>query len=219
MSRKLWRSRWSILKVSFISLNIWLAIAGYYSNRPLRVDDFLLLTVVVDEILHGLIAIMVNIPIVYVLYREKRSIHVILFPAIIGIWLDLDHAVAAGSLNINAMLSLGSRPPTHSVLFAIIFSILAMFFSENPLVALAAFTSILSHLIHDVATGGTVPIFYPMLSVDHESILWLRGEWELMIYTFLLWSTTFFTLWFNNNSRRRCMEKTLYILGEVRRSR
>src|SRR5690242_10164464 len=42
-----------------------------------------------------------------------------------GILIDLDHAVAARSLNPFNMMSIGTRPPTHSLVAAVLFGIVA----------------------------------------------------------------------------------------------
>lgn len=77
-----------------------------------------------------------------------------------SIALDLDHVVAARSLNVSHWMTMPSRPPTHSL-----FSMIAMAWTAERLAPgkrlwLAVGLGVGSHLLRDLATGGA-PFWHP----------------------------------------------------------
>jgi len=82
-----------------------------------------------------------------------------------GSLIDLDHFVAAGSLDLHTIETMGDRPDTHSLLFVALVGLLVLALTRRPLVAWPVFAIGLSHLLFDGA-GGHEPVLYPLRSVD-----------------------------------------------------
>jgi membrane-bound metal-dependent hydrolase YbcI (DUF457 family) len=116
---------------------------------------------------HGILGLVVVLPIVW------RSNKRLLFGALAfvgGFALDLDHAVAAGSLSPHAMEDLGHRPDTHSLAFAAILATVTFLVTRRKLVCWSVFALIAAHLLFDAAGGG-VYWLYPLKHPD--SIPWI----------------------------------------------
>jgi membrane-bound metal-dependent hydrolase YbcI (DUF457 family) len=116
---------------------------------------------------HGCIAVFAVAPIL------RRSRHPLPYAALAfvgGSLLDVDHLIAAGSLNLHRIETLGGRPDTHSLVFVALLSVLVLALWRNPRVAWAVFAVNASHLLFDAA-GGNDPILYPISRLD--SLPWL----------------------------------------------
>lgn len=116
---------------------------------------------------HGSLGVIVVLPIVW---RSPRRIPLALLAFCGGVALDVDHVVAAGSLNPRSMEQLGHRPDTHSLLFACLLALLAFAFTRRKTIAWAVFAVLAAHLLFD-APGGGVRWLFPL---QHpEAIPWL----------------------------------------------
>lgn len=80
--------------------------------------------------------------------------------AALSIFLDIDHALEARSLDPEKLLSLGRRPYTHSILFSLVVSLSVIIVSSNPALSYIVFVSMLSHVMRDFSSGVT-HVFYP----------------------------------------------------------
>ncbi len=109
-------------------------------------------------LVHGVLSLLVVLPIV--LASNRRVLYGTL-AFIAGPALDLDHAVAAGSLNPRALEHLSHRPDTHSLLFALVLALLALAITRRPIAAWSVFAVILAHLLFDAA-GGDEYWLYPL---------------------------------------------------------
>jgi membrane-bound metal-dependent hydrolase YbcI (DUF457 family) len=116
---------------------------------------------------HGSLSLIVVLPIVL---RSSRRILCAALAFIGGFALDLDHAVAAGSLSPRALEHLGHRPDTHSLLLAVVLALLAFALTRSKPIAWSVFAVIVSHLLFDAA-GGNEYWLYPLTHPD--SIPWL----------------------------------------------
>jgi membrane-bound metal-dependent hydrolase YbcI (DUF457 family) len=118
-------------------------------------------------LIHGCISLVVVLPLV--LHSRKRMLlGALAFAA--GPMLDLDHVAAAGSLRPQALESLGHRPDTHSLLFAVALTLLALAVTHSKPFAWAVFAVIVSHLLFDAAGGGE----YWLYPLEHpDSTPWL----------------------------------------------
>jgi membrane-bound metal-dependent hydrolase YbcI (DUF457 family) len=139
-----------------------------YSGWPFLSDPrYPTLSAVWAVFIHGTISLFVVLPIVL---RSDRRVLYGSLAFIGGPALDLDHVVAAGSLNPRALEHLSHRPDTHSLLVAVIFALLALALTRRKLAAWAVFAVVVSHLLFDAAGGGEYWL-YPLESID--SIPWL----------------------------------------------
>jgi len=125
------------------------------------------LSAVAAVIIHGCISLAVVFPLVL---RSKRRLTFGALAFIGGPALDLDHVIAAGSFRPQALESLGERPPTHSLLFAIALTLAVLAVTRSKTVSWAVFAVIVSHLLFDAAGGGEEWL-YPLKHPD--SIPWL----------------------------------------------
>ena len=118
-------------------------------------------------LIHGTISLLVVLPLV--LRSSRRALFAVL-AFIGGPALDLDHVVEAGSLRPQALESLGHRPDTHSLLFAVALTLLVFAFTRSKPITWAVFAIIVSHLLFDAAGGGE----YWLYPLEHpDSIPWL----------------------------------------------
>jgi len=120
-----------------------------------------------EVLAHGVIAAFVIAPLVW---RSGKRSRFLLLAFVGGVILDVDHALAAESLNPGAMEELGRRPPTHSLAFAATLALIAYALTRRLLVAWGVLAVMVSHLIFDAAGGG-VRWMYPLQ--EPESIPWL----------------------------------------------
>lgn len=127
---------------------------------------------------HGLIGVLVVAPIVW--RSPRRALGAALaFGG--GVALDLDHVVAAGSLEPNRLEHLaGGRPVTHGLLFAVGLALLAIVLTRRVLIGWAVFAVITSHLLFDAA-GGSERWLYPLSNV--EAIPWLACPVGIILLT------------------------------------
>jgi len=105
--------------------------------------------------------------------------------AFVLIFIDTDHIVKAGSFQIKKLVSLGRRPYTHSLLFALISSLIVWFISRNFMLSYMIFISLVIHFLRDLTEGKTYFLFpykgiyrysfakYIILSFTIMSINWL----------------------------------------------
>jgi len=80
-----------------------------------------------------------------------------------GILIDLDHAVAARSLNPLQMMSLAARPPTHSLLAALALAALVGSL-RGWIVGYAVGIGIVAHLLGDAIEPAGVPLLVPFVA-------------------------------------------------------
>jgi membrane-bound metal-dependent hydrolase YbcI (DUF457 family) len=110
----------------------------------------------------GMVALFAVAPLV------RRSRHPLAYAALAfagGSLIDLDHFVAAGSLSLHRIETLGDRPDTHSLAFVSLLALLALALTRRPRVAWAVFAVNASHLLYDAA-GGHEPVLYPFSHLD-----------------------------------------------------
>jgi membrane-bound metal-dependent hydrolase YbcI (DUF457 family) len=117
--------------------------------------------------IHGLISILVVLPI---LLASRRRLLWTALAFLSGPALDLDHVVAAVSVNPSSLEHLGHRPETHSLLFAVALALLCLAITRKIILAWSAFAVVVAHLLFDTA-GGSDYILYPLKSPD--AIAWL----------------------------------------------
>jgi membrane-bound metal-dependent hydrolase YbcI (DUF457 family) len=117
--------------------------------------------------IHGTLSVVVILPLIW---PSRRRTWLIVMAAIGGVALDVDHAIAAGTVDPRAMETLAGRPVSHSLLFAAALSLLALLATRRKLVGWAVFAVLSAHLLFDAAGGG-VRLLYPVDEPD--SIPWL----------------------------------------------
>jgi len=74
--------------------------------------------------------------------------------------IDVDHFFAAGSIKIKRLVSMDSRPYTHSVVTAVIVGIGLFFIFNDVFLAYSVGFGVLIHLVRDLIDGKTY-VFYP----------------------------------------------------------
>jgi LexA-binding, inner membrane-associated putative hydrolase len=128
-------------------------------------------------LIHGLLSLVVVLPIIL---RSRRRVLFGALAFIAGPLLDLDHVVAAESLNPRAMESMSQRPDTHSLLAAVMLTLLALALTRRKLAAWCVFAVVVSHLLFDAA-GGSEHWLFPLEHPD--SIPWLACPIGIMVLT------------------------------------
>jgi hypothetical protein len=117
--------------------------------------------------IHGAISLFVVFPIVW--RSDKRLLFGVL-AFLGGPAVDLDHVVAAGSFRPHALETLGHRPDTHSLPFALVLTLVVYLISRSRQLSWSVFAIIVSHLLFDAA-GGDEYWAYPLKHPN--SIPWL----------------------------------------------
>jgi len=86
-----------------------------------------------------------------------------------GTLIDIDHAIAAGSIDPARMMALGARPPTHSLAGVSLIAVVVMaVFGWRP--GYAAFAGGISHIIMDASAAPGVPLFAPWSTDTHVTV-------------------------------------------------
>jgi hypothetical protein len=138
------------------------AVSSYHAWPFLSDPAQPFLSAVWAVVAHGVLALFVVAPLV--LRSRHRLAHAALAFAG-GSLLDLDHFIAAGSLSLHTIETLGDRPDTHSLVFVALISLLVLALTRRARIAWALFAVNVSHLLFDAA-GGHDPIAYPLSRLD-----------------------------------------------------
>ena len=89
--------------------------------------------------------------------------------------IDVDHAVAARSLRVGPMISLATRPRTHSLLAALSTGAIVTT-AAGPRHGWAAFAGLVSHLLHDAGDqAAPTPILWPIRPAGQLGRRWQLG--------------------------------------------
>ena len=89
--------------------------------------------------------------------------------------IDVDHAVAARSLRVGPMISLATRPRSHSLLAAAGAGA-AVTAAAGPAHGWATFGGLVSHLLHDAGDGAApTPLLWPFAPARQLGRRWQIG--------------------------------------------
>ena len=113
-------------------------------------------------LIHGAVGVLAVAPI---LWRSRHRLIYGLLAFVGGFILDIDHFIAAGSLNLHTIETLSGRPDTHSIVFVLALSAVTVAATHRWLAAWSVFAVNLAHLLYDGA-GGSEHFLYPFTSVD-----------------------------------------------------
>lgn len=122
-----------------------------------------LLRAAADPLWHAALAAAVVTPLVLAGGRRPLVVAVAA-----GTLIDVDHALAARSLRVDAWLSLDRRPPSHNVWAAVLAGGVAGR-AGGAYTGWAAFGGLASHLLRDAADGSRTPILWPLHPTEHIS--------------------------------------------------
>ena len=123
-------------------------------------------------LVHGVIALIVVAPILW------RSRHRVAYAALAiagGSLLDIDHFVAAGSINLHTIETLGSRPATHSLGFIALIAVAALLLTRRAPLAWSLFAVNAAHVMFDAAGGHEQPL-YPLRWPGRTAVAALPGR-------------------------------------------
>ena len=138
-----------------------------------------------DVLVNGILALLVVFPLFDAQAQGRRTFSLFCFIFFTAMLLDLDHFIAARSLNLCDALTLKSRPPTHSLTFASVIGLATALISGNPAIGWGTFAALASHILRD-ASGGITPVFWPL---PLDAIPWWAyygSEVGLFLLSFLL---------------------------------
>jgi membrane-bound metal-dependent hydrolase YbcI (DUF457 family) len=93
-----------------------------------------------------------------------------------GTLIDVDHAVAAGSIDPARMMALGARPATHSLVGVALLGALVLA-GLGWRAGYAAFAGALSHVIYDATAPPGVPLLAPWSADNHVIV----PTWSLVL--------------------------------------
>jgi hypothetical protein len=113
-------------------------------------------------LIHGVLGVLAVAPIIW---RSRHRLSYGLIAFVGGFILDIDHFIAAGSLNLHTIETLSGRPDTHSIVFVLALSAVALAATRRWLAAWCVFAVNLTHLLYDGA-GGNEHVLYPFTGVD-----------------------------------------------------
>jgi membrane-bound metal-dependent hydrolase YbcI (DUF457 family) len=133
--------------------------------EPYRAWPFLsdpshpLLSAVWAVAIHGVLAIVVVAPLLWQA-RHRPALIAAAFAA--GSVFDIDHFVAAGTLNLHTIETMsGGRPATHSLGVVVLLGLAVYALTRHRQLSWGVFAIFLSHLLFDAA-GGADRLLYPI---------------------------------------------------------
>jgi membrane-bound metal-dependent hydrolase YbcI (DUF457 family) len=129
--------------------------------------DHPILSALWEVFAHGSLGVLVVLPL---FWRSPKRSSLVLLAFLGGVGLDIDHAVAARSIDPAVMEQLSQRPDTHSLLCVSLIAALALAATRKWLFAWGVFAVLSAHLLFD-APGGGVRWLFPF--PHPESIPWL----------------------------------------------
>ena len=133
-----------------------------------------------DVLVHGAVALLVAGPCIRRAPSARRALVLSGLAFLSATVLDLDHFVAAGSLDVRAALSLAARPPTHSLSFALLLGAVTSLLSRDRAAGWVVFAAIASHVLRDAAMG-TAPLLWPLGADAVPRWVYCWGEVGLML--------------------------------------
>ena len=113
-------------------------------------------------VIHGAVGVLAVAPI---LWRSRHRLAYGLLAFLGGSILDIDHFIAAGSLNLHTIETLSGRPDTHSIVFVLALSAVTLAATHRGLAAWSFLAVNLAHLLYDAA-GGSEHVLYPFTNLD-----------------------------------------------------
>ncbi len=154
--------------IGFMAASDYLVKEGTWIPRNLRA--------VYDNITHGTIAGLLAA----FAGRGRASVARFLAGYLVGAGLDIDHAIAARSVRIGAMLALGGRPFSHSLAFSVAAAIAVGAASRRPSWAWLVFASLASHVIRDAGLSQA-PVFWPLPPVKVPALAYYSAIAALVL--------------------------------------
>jgi hypothetical protein len=134
-----------------------------YSAWPFLSDpNHPFLSAVWAVLIHGGIGVLCVAPLIW---RSDHRIRYAVLAFVGGSVLDVDHFIAAGSLNLHTIETMSGRPATHSFGFVIVLGVLTLLLTRRWIAAWAVFAVNLTHVLFDAAGGG-VQVLYPLAHPD-----------------------------------------------------
>lgn len=146
-----------LIPLQLILLVLHLIIESMNEKRPLNKDS--ILYIMYDEFLHIALYLIIMMPFI-------QFLRPFLIGAAASVLIDIDHIIGARSARIDKMISLPNRPSTHSLTYAVFFSLLLLAVFRSASIAGAVFAGIAIHLLRDMITGKTL-IFFPVRKISY----------------------------------------------------
>lgn len=145
-----------------------------------------------DPLVHGVLALLVTLPLIgrHATLRQTVTLFCLIF--LTATLIDLDHFVAAGSIELPHALDLRMRPPTHSLTFAGVLGVVAFLVSRSPVIGWGTFAALSSHVIRD-ASGGSTPILWPLSFEAIPRWAYYLGAVGLFLASYLVAETAWTT--------------------------
>jgi membrane-bound metal-dependent hydrolase YbcI (DUF457 family) len=129
-----------------------------------------------DPLQHALIAAVVSAPLI-----SSAGPGVLVTATAAAVAIDVDHAVAARSLRVDALTSLDTRPRTHSLVAATAAGAITGTLA-GPAHGWAVFSGLVSHLLHDAGDqAAPTPMLWPVRPARQ-----LGRRWQLAATAALL---------------------------------
>ena len=131
-----------------------------------------------DGVAHGATALAVTAPI-WLRLPARMWLKYFFVAGLLGGLIDLDHIVAAGSFELEELITQPTRPPTHSLTFALTLAVTGALVMKDRLMGWVIFVTLASHVVRD-ASGFHTPLFWP-LSRPHSMPHWLYLVTEVLL--------------------------------------
>jgi hypothetical protein len=116
----------------------------------------------IDPFVHLAVGLVVTAPLVL---RERSAagrLALLGLTVCAAVLIDLDHVLAAGSFSLYAITHLAGRPPTHSILFAVLAGLAVGGVSRRSAWGWLVCLAVLSHVVRDASGGGTPYFAWPL---------------------------------------------------------
>ncbi len=183
-----------MLAFSSVGILVFVFLTDFLADVLIEQRPFAVLTfrALFDGMVHGVLGLLVTSPLIGTGGDVRRT--GVLFSLIIltATLIDLDHFVVAGSVDVPEAVSLGKRPPTHSLTFAGVLGVVAFLVSRSPIVGWGMFAALSSHVIRDASRGGT-QILWPLSLEVIPRWVYYFGAVGLFLASYLLAKTEWTT--------------------------
>ncbi|HXF64616.1 MAG TPA: metal-dependent hydrolase [Caldilineaceae bacterium] len=155
-----------------------------------------------DPVVHVLLSVAVISPLLAHTALAGRAWLWVLAAAAATVLIDLDHFVAARTLSLAEALALPSRPPTHSLLFALGCAVITAALTRNLLGGGVVFGSLASHVLRDASHYGA-PLLWPLVKQTTLSLpAYYAAHVGLCLLAGIVAGWPFRTLWSHRLSQQ-----------------
>lgn len=163
----------NLLFIGFLLLVLYFGDKLVYNRPDGLLNPYWSLT---DPMVHGLVGVIVVLPFVRFARSGLSKIGYLFAGGGLAVLIDLDHVIAAGSINLYDITHIpGSRPFSHGLLFVVIVAGVVGLVSRRGKWGWFVFAVLASHVIRDASGGGVNYFLWPVVDISKITPLMYYG--------------------------------------------